>query len=265
MQRRVVVTGLGLISSLGTSAQETWISVCQNLNTGVVSIARLPLFEKMNSPNAPTYAAILPKPTSLAKKHHVAPFATSNTLFYALSLAASEEALTDAKIFTEKMSLLEKYRTGVIIGTACSDKPPLEVALKTLGDRGYSFLNKMSLLQVLDNFGTSLVSLKYQFKGYTNTPVIACSSSLVAIGEGYRAIKENYADTMVVGGAEHSVCPFVVQGFTSIKALSTKYKKTPSIASRPFDQGRDGFVLGDGAGILVLEVIFLSERLKIGI
>lgn len=187
-------------------------------------------------------------------KYYVSPLTKANTLYYALSLAATEEALADAGFSGAGLSEGQRYRVGVVIGSSASDKPPAESALAELKGRGYGYLNKMVLLQVLTNLGSSLVGLRHGFKGYSGTPVVACASGLVAIIDSARAIKEGLADVMVAGGAEQAVSPFVHQGFSSLKALSAGYSTAPQKASRPFDARRDGLVLGDGAGILLLEV-----------
>jgi 3-oxoacyl-[acyl-carrier-protein] synthase II len=200
------------------------------------------------------YAAIIPEASALMRKYYVSPLIKSNTLYYALTLASTEQALLDSKLPIESLSIDEQYRIGVMIGSSASDKPPAETALNELRGRNYHYLNKMILLQVLTNLGSSLVALRYGFKGYSGTPVVACASGLVAIIDAARVIKEGLADVMIAGGAEQAVSPFILQGFSSLKALSTKYSATPNKSSRPFDTHRDGLILGDGTGILMLEV-----------
>ncbi len=265
MSRRVVVTGLGAVTSIGTTVESTWNALLRGVS-GAVHIDSQPDFSRLTFRSTPTYAAPIPNPRDYIERFHVAPLVSANTLFYALTLAAAQEAIGDSRLDVTKLSESDRYRSGVAIGTAASDKPEMERTLLEAVKKGYTYMNKMSLTQVLPNFAGSLLCIKYGLKGYSITPVTACASGLQAIGEGYRAIKDGLAERMLVGGAEHSVSPYVVQAFASLRALSLRHSADPTKASKPFDKARDGFVLGEGAGVLVLEVTgHISARIGSGL
>lgn len=167
------------------------------------------------------------------------------------AMAATQEALGQAKWHPETAA--DFQATGVAIG-GCS-----VCAVQDMIDNGVSFnlgYNKVSpffIPRILTNLIAGHISIKYGFMGPNHSVSTACTTGLHAIGDAYRFIKYGSADVMICGGADASIEPIIVAGFCRMRALSTKYNDTPSVASRPFDKARDGFVIGEGAGIMVLE------------
>lgn len=253
MQRRVVVTGMGLASSLGGTAAVSWDALLKG-RSGITRIDKDPLFSGADFKRLPRYAARINTKEAFLEKQRTSKLLNESTLFLPLALAKSEEALADSGIVPESLSEEEKDRFGVIIGTALSKACDIERFVTKATKSGYSSIQKMAIFHTLPNGAASLIALKYHLRAYSITPAVACSAGLQAIGEGYRSIKNDFADCMLVGGVEHSVYPFIIQSMAALNALSTGYEDEVDKASRPFDEKRNGCVMGDGAGILVLEV-----------
>jgi len=172
-------------------------------------------------------------------------------LFILLGMAAAIQAARDAGI--ENLSDEEKLRTGVMVGAGIGGLPGIEAASIVLHERGHRRVSPHFIPSCLINLVSGNVSIRYGFKGPNHATVTACSSACHAIGDAGRIIMFDDADIMLAGGAESALCPIGVAGFAQARALSTHYNDTPEKASRPWDKGRDGFVMGEGAGIVVLE------------
>jgi 3-oxoacyl-[acyl-carrier-protein] synthase II len=169
--------------------------------------------------------------------------------FVAWALLAADEALADAGWRPSSESA--KERTGVCIGSGVGGLPEIETTSLSL-NRGEK-TNPFFVPSCLINLAGGNVAIKHGLKGPNVAPVTACASGAHAIGEAAKTILSGQADVMVAGGCEAAICPLVVSGFQAMKALSTKYNDTPHLASRPWDKNRDGFVIGEGAGIVILE------------
>jgi 3-oxoacyl-[acyl-carrier-protein] synthase II len=171
--------------------------------------------------------------------------------FITYALTAAEQAVTDADWKPEDEESLT--RTGVLIGSGIGGVESIADAAITLKEKGPRRISPFFIPGALINLCSGQVSIKYGFKGPNHSVVTACSTGAHAIGDAARLIKHGDADVMIAGGSESPVCEIGVAGFTACKALSTNFNDTPERASRPYDRDRDGFVMGEGAGIVVLE------------
>ena len=171
--------------------------------------------------------------------------------FIVYAIAAAEQAIRDAGL--GDASEEEKLRTGVLIGSGIGGIETIAETAITLKERGPRRVSPFFIPSALINLCSGQVSIRHGFKGPNHSVVTACSTGAHAIGDAMRLIRSGDADVMVAGGAESPVCEISVAGFSACKALSTSYNDAPETASRPYDTGRDGFVMGEGAGIVVLE------------
>ncbi|GAV03091.1 hypothetical protein RvY_13571 [Ramazzottius varieornatus] len=252
--RRVVVTGLGLVSPLGTKVQYAW----KRLLAGESATTKL---------DAPEYASIPCKVAALVPRgtdetsFDIDAVSKSDRKYLSLSmiyaLHATEQALTDAK--WKPGSKAEKERTGVCLGMGMVD---LQDVLSTGSDlnRGYSKVSPFFIPRILPNLAAGHVSLKYGFQGPNHCVSTACTTGLHAIGDASRFIQYGDADVMVCGATEAAVNPLSIAAFARMRALSTGFNEDPQSASRPFDVRRDGFVMGEGSGVLVLEELSHAEK-----
>ena len=247
--RRVVVTGMGLVSPLASGVQASW----DRLIKGHSGIRSIDLFDTEGF--AAKVAGLVPHGTNADALDMDGLFSKAdqkkNDRFILYALAASDEALKDAGFKPETEA--EKERFGVLISSGIGGLPKIyetSVALYEKGPRGVS---PFFIPSCLVNLASGQVSIRHQLKGPNLAGVTACAAGTHAIGEAVRLIQTGDADVMLAGGAEAAVCPLGVAGFASMRALSTSFNDTPQEASRPFDKKRDGFVMGEGAGLLVIE------------
>ena len=246
--KRVVVTGLGLVTPLGCGVDYNW----KNLLAGVSGAK---IISKFNPENFKCKVACeVPLGLSSDGKFDPEEWIEKKEIkkiddFIQFSMAASEQAFKDSNIsISEKPSL----RSGCIIGSGIGGLQGIE---KTALD---FHINKKRISPFfitgrLINMASGYASLKYNLKGPNYSTVSACASGAHAIGESMRLIQSGKMDMMLTGGAEGAITPIGIEGFTACRALSTNYNDDPAKASRPFDKDRDGFVMGEGAGILILE------------
>lgn len=248
--RRVVVTGLGLLTPLACGVEETWSRlIAGQSGAGPITTfdasdmtCRIACEVKKGDGTNGTYDAdqwVEPK-----IQRRIDPFIT-------FGMTAAQQAVEDAgwDDVTEEQGL----RTGVMIGSGVGGLPGIQEASITYHERGPRRVSPHFIPGRIINLVSGNVSIKYGFKGPNHAPVTACSTGAHAIGDAARIIMWDDADVMVAGGAESTICGVAMAGFGQAKALSTKYNDTPEKASRPWDQGRDGFVMGEGAGVVVLE------------
>ena len=238
--RRVVVTGLGVVSPVGVGIEPFWTGLSQ----GRSGIRRISKFD--------------PSPFSSQIAGEVADFEAGERLprrdvvrtdaFIHYALAAAYEAQSDAKLDVSR----DAERTGVSIGTGLAGIPMLTAAYDTLVHEGPGVVTPYVMPGFLPNMAAGWVSIRLGARGPIAASAAACAAGSQAIGDGYRIIQHGEADAMIVGGAEAPITPIVLAAFGSLRALSTR-NADPDGASRPFDKARDGFVLAEGAGILVLE------------
>ncbi len=249
MTRRVVVTGMGLLTPLGRGIKTNWDA----LIAGKSGISNIKTFDTANF--TAKVAGHVPfgdgdgqfQPDSVLspkEQRHVDPF-----IVY--GLAAATDAVADSGYVPQTEE--EQQRAGVLIGSGIGGLQAIEAGSILVKEQGPRRLSPFFIPSALINLISGQVSIKYGFQGPNHAVVTACATGTHAIGDAARIIKNNEADVMIAGGAEAAICPIGIAGFAQAKALSTHYNDTPETASRPWDKGRDGFVMGEGSGVVVLE------------
>ena len=240
MKRRVVVTGMGAVTPIGNNVEEFW----QGLKAGKVGIGPVTKFDTSD------YKVKIAAEVKdfVAGEHMDAKAAKRMELFSQYAVAASLEAVADAKLDIEKE---DSFRCGVIIGSGIGSLQVVEREYTKIETRGPSRVHPLMVPLMISNMAAGNVSIQLGFRGKCTNVVTACASGTNCIGDGLRAIQYGDADVILAGGTESCVCPTGLAGFTSLTALSNS--DDPMRASIPFDKDRDGFVLGEGAGVVLLE------------
>lgn len=239
--RRIVITGLGLVTPVGIGVREGWKAICQG-QSGITEITRFDA-SSYNSQIAGEVKDFHPE-NFIARKHikHM-------DLFIQYALAASHMAIEDAKLnIDEKIA----PHVGVIIGCGLGGLPGIEKYHKILLESGPKKVSPFFIPMVIGNMASGYVSIEFGLRGPNSCTTTACASGAHAIGEAYLYIKSGLADIILAGGTESTITPLCIAGFGATKALSTRNRE-PEKASRPFDRERDGFVAAEGAGVLILE------------
>ena len=248
-ERRVVVTGMGLVTPLGVGVDTVWqrllngesgagqIKKIDTTDLSVKIACEVPLGDSAPDFNADEW--MLPK-----EQRRVADFII-------FRMSAVEQALADAGWKPEDEE--DRLRTGILTGSGIGGLPSIEAAAITLHERGPRRISPFFIPGSLVNLLSGNISIKYGFKGPNHAVVTACSTGAHAIGDAARLTMLDDADVMVAGGAEAAICRLGMAGFAACKALSSGFQDEPKRASRPYDKQRDGFVMGEGSGIVVLE------------
>ena len=239
--RRVVVTGVGLVSPLGIGTELTW----QGLMDGASGIGSLTRFDASGYPARIAGEVDDFDPLEYVSKKD----AKKSDTFIHYAIAAADFAMADSGLEVDDSN---RERVGVVIGSGIGGLPVIEAMHKTLLDRGPSRVSPFFIPSLIVNLAAGQVSIRFGAQGPNSAPATACTTGLHAVGDAFRLIQTGRADAMITGGAESVITPLAMAGFSSMKALSTRNDE-PTKASRPWDRDRDGFVMGEGAGILVLE------------
>jgi 3-oxoacyl-[acyl-carrier-protein] synthase II len=241
-KRRVAITGLGIISPLGITRESTWTAAKEG-RSGVGPITRF---------DASAFAThIAAEVKGFSADAFIEPKdQKKQDLFSQYAIAATHEALEDAKLLEQ--TTYEKPKMGCILGVGIGGLNILEKYHQAYLEGGPRKISPFLIPGMISNLGPGNVAIKYGLQGVNYTVTSACTSSTHAIGEAFRMIADGLQDVVVTGGSESTVCPIGIGGFNALKALSTRNEE-PEKASRPFDADRDGFVLGEGCAILVLE------------
>ncbi len=248
---RIVVTGMGMVTPLGCGVDLVW----QRLLSGASGLRRLP--EDMCAGLDAKVGACVPSVQDDAQGGlDVERVAGTKDLkkmdrFIVLALAAAQEALQQAG--WQPQTLLEQERTATVIASGIGGFPAIADAVRTTDQRGPRRLSPFTVPSFLVNLAAGHVSIRHGFKGPIGAPATACAASLQALGDGARLIRNGEADVAVCGGSDAAIHRVTQAGFAAARALSTGYADEPAQASRPFDSQRDGFVVGEGAGVLVIE------------
>ena len=240
-KRRVVVTGLGCISPVGNTVNDLWSA----LNSGKSGVEPITVFD----PADITVKFSAPIKDFDAEKYFDVKEQRKLDLFMQYGMAAGIDAITDSGLENTE---LDFERIGVAIGSGIGGLPSIEKTHNTYLKSGAKRISPFFIPATIINMISGNLSIKYGFKGPNLSIVTACTTGTHNIGEGFRQIQYSHADLMICGGAEMATTPLGIGGFAAARALSTRNDE-PKRASRPWDIDRDGFVLGDGAGVFVLE------------
>lgn len=256
MQSPLVITGMGMISPLGCGVKAGWERLLAG-RSGLSSITRfdtgdLPIKVAGSVPDLADdpEAGLDPDRVVDAKERR------KMELFSLYAMAAAEEALAQADWFPT--SDADRLATATIVGSGIGGFPTITQAQTTLTTRGHRRLSPFTVPAFLANLAAGNVSIRHGFRGPLGCPVTACAAGIQAIGDGMRLIRSGEAEVALVGGAEACIDPLSLASFHAMKALSTE-QDDPTRASRPFDQARNGFVMGEGAGLLVIETLAHAE------
>ncbi len=255
--RRVVVTGIGLLTPLGQGTELTWAAILAGKSGagrittfdpeayGCQVACEVPRIDGRGGGGADIPGSFDPDQTMPPKDQR----RVDDFILYAV--AAADEAVKDSGWVPQTEEDFE--RTGVIIGSGIGGLATIERTSVELHEKGPRRVSPFFIPSALINLASGQVSIRHGFKGPNHSVVTACATGAHAVGDAARIIKYGDADVMVAGGAEASICPVGIAGFIACRAMSTGFNDAPERASRPYDKDRDGFVMGEGAGILVLE------------
>ena len=241
--RRVVVTGLGTINPLGNTVETSWNSLISS-NSG---ISRINKFEVEDYPckiaGSIDDSKINDDIVNLREQKKIDRFIT-------LGLIAADEAIKDSGFVSDDES---SFKYGVMVGSGIGGLDTIYRNSSILDNKGIRKISPFFIPSSLINLLSGHISIKYNLKGPNSSPVTACATGTHAIGDSFTIIKNNKADLMVCGGAEAAICPLGISGFSAARALCDTFNENPENGSRPWDRDRSGFVMGEGAGVLVLE------------
>ncbi len=243
MDRRVVITGLGLVTPLGIGVNETWSALCAG-KSGISEITKFDASDyitkiagEVKDFNPADYM-----PKKVAKRSQP---------FISYAVAASRMAAEDSRLVIDDSNA---HRVGVVTGCGLGGLSSLEQTFDILKERGPKRVSPFFVPMMIGNMAPGMISIQLGAKGPLSSVATACASGTHAVGDSYNIIKRGQADVMISGGVESMITPTCIAGFNACKALS-KHNDEPEKASRPFDKDRDGFVLGEGGGILILETL----------
>lgn len=258
--RRVVITGLGTVNPLGNNIDNSW----NNLIEGKSGISRISTFSVDDLPESISKVA----GQVLMEENNPNAFDINSCIdkkdqkkmdkFIWFALGAAKEALIDANWFPKDEESL--IRTGVLVGAGIGGLKSIYDTSVVEREKGIKRISPFFIPQSLINLATGHISIKYGFMGPNVSIVTACASSTHSIGEAFEYIKRGDADVMVTGGSEAAICEIGIGGFSAMHALSTNFNNNPTEASRPWDKNRDGFVMGEGAGVLILEELEHAKK-----
>lgn len=240
-KRRVAITGVGLVSPLGVGTDATW----NGLMDGTSGVGPITRFDASDYPCRIAAEVDGFNPEDYLDRKDV----KKSDTFIHYALAATQFAIDDAGFRIDDSNA---ERVGVIIGSGIGGLPLIERTYDTLRDRGPSRVSPFFIPGLIVNMPAGQVSIQYGAKGPNSATCTACTTGLHAIGDAFRLVQHGYADAMIAGGTEAVITPLTLAGFSAMRALSTR-NDDPGRASRPWDKDRDGFVIGEGAGIVLLE------------
>ncbi len=249
MSRRVAVTGLGMVSPLGIGVKANWDAVCEG-KSGIRRISRFPLHEDFPVTIAGEVQGFQPEDYIDHKE------IKKMDTFIHYAVACSQMAMEDSgfKITDENAA-----RVGVLVGVGLCGLPAIEKYHRIYLDKGVRKITPFFIPMLIPNLASGQVSIQLGAKGPNSCVVTACATGTHAIGDAYQMIRDSVADTMIAGGAESVITPLAIGGFAAAKALSTR-NDDPEGASRPFDKDRDGFVMGEGCGVVILEEMEAAQK-----
>ena len=241
--RRVVVTGLGTINPLGSSVESSWSSLI-NSESGIKKI------DTFDTEHYPCKIAATVDDSFIDENIVSSRDLRKIDRFIALGLIAADEAIKDSGFISNENSSLS---SGVMVGSGIGGLDTIYRNASVLDNQGIRKISPFFIPSALINLLSGHISIRYNLKGPNSSPVTACATGTHAIGDSFTLIKNGKADLMVCGGAEAAICPIGIAGFSAARALCDTFNDHPTKGSRPWDKDRSGFVMGEGAGVLVLE------------
>jgi len=248
LKRRVVVTGIGLVTPLGIGVEKTWQSLCD----GKSGIGRITRFDPSELPSQIAAEVKDFDPADFIEKKEI----KKMDRFIQFGVAAAKMAVEDARLeITEAIA----DRAGVYVGAGIGGLPAIESNHIKFLEGGIKKLTPFFIPMVIINLVSGHIAIMVGAKGPNSAVVTACATGTHAIGDAFKIIQRGDADIMIAGGTESTISPLAVAGFCAMRALSVRNDE-PEKASRPFDAMRDGFVMGEGAGVLILEELTMAER-----
>lgn len=247
MKRRVVITGMGAVTPIGNTIEEFWNGIKQE-KIGIDTITKFDCTDYKVKLAAEVKNFVAKECMDFKSAKRMATFSQ-------FAVAAAKEAFEDSKL---DMELEDPFRTGVIIGSGIGSLQVVEQTYSQILNKGPSRVNPLMIPLMISNMAAGNVAIQLGLKGKCTSVTTACATGTHAIGDAFRAIQYGDADVILAGGTESSICPTAVAGFTSLTALTTS--TDPEKASIPFDQNRSGFVIGEGAGVLVLEELEHAQK-----
>lgn len=248
MARRVVVTGLGLVTPLGTGVEKTWNALC----AGTSGIGLISRFDTSDYP-----VRIAAEVKDFIVEDFIDPKTAKHLdLFVQYAIAGAEMALKDAAFAVTPENAA---RVGVITGCGLGGLPTIEKYHQIVLERGPKRITPFFIPMVIPNMGAGQISIIKEAKGPNLSVTTACAAGTHAVGEAFRMVSNGSCDVAITGGSESVICPLAVAGFSAMKALSRRNDE-PERASRPFDRDRDGFIIAEGAGILLLEELEHAKK-----
>jgi 3-oxoacyl-[acyl-carrier-protein] synthase II len=252
-KRRVVVTGIGAITPLSATAEGTW----KKLINGESGIGKITTFDPTESPCKIAGEVKFASEQNVGEDFfnpdlHIEPKEQKKMdRFIQFAIGAADQAIADSGWIAETEE--QKYRTGIMMGSGIGGLPAIEKTTIIMKERGIKKISPFFIPSSLINLASGQISIKHGYMGPNHAVVTACASGTHAIGDSARMIEYGDVDVMVAGGAESAICESGVGGFAALRALSTAFNDNPTAGSRPWDKNRDGFVMGEGAGVVVLE------------
>ena len=255
--KRVVITGIGLLTTLGDNSDNTW----ENLLKGNSGINKIEHFDVSDLPcKIAGYISNNPEHNNYFNKNNLidAKDIKRNDRFIQYGLFAANMAIRDSGI--DQLNEEQKLRIGVSVGSGIGGLETIYDGSLTINERGSKKLSPFFIPSSLVNLLSGQISIKYGFKGPNHSVVTACATGAHSIGDAAEMIKRGASDIMVAGGAEAAVCKLGLAGFCAARSLSTSFNDQPQLASRPWDKDRDGFVMGEGSGIVVLEELEMAKK-----
>ena len=241
MRRRVVVTGMGMVSPLGTGVDKTWQALIQG-KSGVARITKFDptVFDTQIAAEVKDFV-----PENFMDKKEL----RRTDIFIQYAMASAAMALEDSQL---KITPANADRVGVVVGAGLGGLTTIEAYHRVLLEKGPSRISPFFIPMLIVNEAPGQISMRFGAKGPNTSVVTACATGNHNIGDAWRIIERGDADAVIAGGVEATITPLAVSGFNAMKALSTRNQE-PEKASRPFDKNRDGFVIGEGSGIIILE------------
>lgn len=247
--KRVVVTGLGLVTSLGLTKEDTW----EKLKNGETGVGYIESFDTTDMPVKIAAEIKNFDPTNYGIEKKEIKKLAKNTQY---AIAATKMALADSKF---EITDENATRVGVIVSSGIGGMEIFEEQHRTMVEKGFKRISPFTIPAMICNMAAGNIAIYFGAKGINKAVVTACAAGTNSIGDAFESIKLGRADMMIAGGTEGSITPFAINSFANMKALSTR-NDSPETASRPFSLDRDGFVMGEGAGVLILEELESAKK-----